>query len=117
MLTRKRMERRYKIEKELYKRALSEQMGRGGSIVPHPTSKENEQFLNDVAGCLLDLLEEFEELHGKTNSFSFGARLAEFRKDIVQKANKDFLAFVALIFSMAAFFKIFSSQVIKADIK
>lgn len=102
------MEKRYKIEKELYKRVLSGQIGRGG-IVPHPTSKENEQFLNDVAGCLLDLLEEFEELHGKTNSFSFGARLAEFRKDIVQKANKDFLAFVALIFSMAAFFKIFSS--------
>lgn len=89
-------EKRLQMKKEFYRRALAGKKGRGGETVPHPTETENEQFINTVAACLIDLESEVEGLRKKVLP-SFCVQFAEFCENFIQKVNNDPLAFGTLI--------------------
>lgn len=93
----KTTEKRMQLEKELYKRALAGQNGRGDKTVPHPTKDETEQFINITAGLLIDLEAEIDELEKKIALLPLRIRFTKFCKNFIQKINHDPLAFGTLI--------------------
>lgn len=93
----KTTEKRMQLEKELYKRALAGQKGRGGETVPHPTKDETEQFINITAGLLIDLEAKVAELEEKITLLPFRIQFTKFCKNFIQKINHNPLAFWTLI--------------------
>lgn len=90
-------EKRTQFEKELYKRVLAGQKGRGGEVVPHPTEDETERFINIIAGLLIDLETEVNKLEEKVALLPFRVQFTKFCKNFIQKINHDPLAFGTLI--------------------
>ncbi len=111
------------LEKLVYKRTHAGQEGRGGKTYPEPTRKEDSQCITLSAVLLLNAIQDIEELQRSNKeqktaeNKSLFIRVTKFCKDIIQKPDNNLFALGALLLASLAFGKIFSMQVIKANIK
>ncbi len=90
-----------KIKDILFERSFAGKTVRGGGVKPHPTAKENEEFLNVVAQGLCELAKNVEELKEKTDSLNPIIKFHKFSKNIIQKFNDNPLTFITLIVILA----------------